>query len=98
MEEKIQLRHPAGKHAVRMDSDKYQLFRNAILKSLPEGKAVTHGELLKFVLHYLKKNKISFNGSVEWHMETVKLDLEANKLITRVKESGRQYFKLSNHH
>ena len=94
MSEKIQLLHPAGKHAVRMDIEKYKTIRAAILKCLPKKKAVTHGELLELVLEYFKNKKIKFNGSVEWYMEGVKLDLEANNLVVRFKEHGKQYFKL----
>ena len=94
MSEKIQLLHPAGKLAVRMDIEKYKTIRAAILKSLPNKKAVTHGELLELVLEYLKNKKIKFNGSVEWYMEGIKLDLEANNLVLRLKEHGKQYFKL----
>ena len=94
MEEKIQLLHPTGKHNVRMDFEKYKAIRAAILKCLSKSKAVTHGELLELVLEYFKKKKIKFDGSVEWYMEGVKLDLEANHLVVRFKEHGKQYFKL----
>ncbi len=94
MAEKIQLLHPAGKNAVRMDIEKYKPIRAAILKSLSKKKAVTHTELLELVLEYFRKKKIKFNGSVEWYMEGVKLDLEANHLIVRLKEHGKQHFKL----
>ena len=94
MVEKIQLRHPAGKHAVRMDIEKYKPIRAAILKCLSRKNAVTHAKLLELVLEYFKKKKIKFVGSVEWYMEGVKLDLEANHLIERFKEHGKQQFKL----
>jgi hypothetical protein len=41
-----------------------------------------------------KKNKIKFEGSVEWYMESVKLDLEANKFIERVYDKSRLKFRL----
>ncbi len=95
MEEKIQLSHPEGKHAVRMGADKYKLMRTAILKSLTRKKAMTHGDLLILVLDHFRKNNIRFIGSVEWHLECVKLDLEAKRIITRSKEKGKQMFQLS---
>jgi hypothetical protein len=83
MEQKIQLKHPAGKHAVRMDKNKYDVLRKAILRSLKEGE-LTHKELHKAVLADFKRTKIKFEGSVEWYMESVKLDLEATKAIERI--------------
>jgi hypothetical protein len=95
MEEKVQLIHPEGKHAVRMPVEKYELLRKAILKCLAGKDPVTHTELSELVHNYLKKNKLSFNGSVDWHMESVKLDLEARKLVTRTKVKGKQMFGLT---
>jgi hypothetical protein len=42
----------------------------------------THKEILKTITEDFKKNKIKCDGSMEWHMEWVKLDLEARKKIT----------------
>jgi hypothetical protein len=83
MEQKIQLMHPAGKHAVRMDKNKYDILRKVILRSLKAGE-LTHKELHKAVLADFKRTKIKFEGSVEWYMESVKLDLEATKAIERI--------------
>jgi hypothetical protein len=85
MEDKIQLTHPAGKHAVRMDRTKYEVLKKAIIKSLKKG-SLTHTELFKAVKTDFKDRKIKFEGSVEWYMESVKLDLEATKQIERIAE------------
>ena len=94
MSEKIQLKHPEGKHAVKMEKDKYDVMSKAILNCLKPG-ALTHREMLAEVHTYFKKNKIKFSGSVEWYMESVKLDLEANKKVERVTESSRLKFRLA---
>ena len=83
MEQKIQLTHPAGKHAVRMDKNKYDILRKAILRSLKVGE-LTHTELYKTVLADFKRTKTKFEGTVEWYMESVKLDLEATNVIERI--------------
>lgn len=93
MTEKIQLKHPAGKHAVRMDTTKYKLLQSAILKCLKR-KALTHTELCNAVKADFKKRKLKFEGSVEWYLESVKLDLEANNLVTRIKEKSLLKFQL----
>jgi hypothetical protein len=83
MDQKIQLLHPAGKHAVRIDRDKYDLVRNSILEILKSGDELTHTELTHALTEKFRKNKIEFDGSLEWYLESVKLDLEARKEIRR---------------
>ena len=68
-----------------MDKEKYAIIRKAILLSLKTG-PLKHKELLKDILKNFKKNKIKFDGSVEWYMEGVKLDMEATKVIQRLNE------------
>lgn len=94
MEEKIQLKHPTGKHAVRMDRDKYELLRKAILKCL-KNISLTHTEMCAVIRADFKTRNIKFEGSLEWYMESVKLDLEANKLVKRVKDKSILKFQLA---
>jgi hypothetical protein len=83
METRIQLKHPAGKKAIHMDSDKYQAIKNWILVHLAKNGEVTHTEMLESIIKDFKKKKPAFQGSVAWNMEWVKLDLEARKEIKR---------------
>lgn len=94
MEQKIQLKHPAGKHAVRIDKDKYDTIKKSILNSLKKNE-LTHTEILQTMTEDFKKNKIQFEGSIGWYMESVKLDLEAGKIIERVSDKSPQKFRLS---
>jgi hypothetical protein len=84
-EEKIQLTHPAGKKLPRIDKSKYDQMRKAILDSLKKG-PLTHKQMHETILRAFQKNKIKFEGSVEWYLEGVKLDLEATKQIQRLNE------------
>ncbi len=86
--EKIQLRHPAGKKAIRMDSDKYEALRNVMLNHLKKNHESTHTEMLHAITENFKKNKIKFEGSIEWYMEWVKLDLEARNEIKRSEDTS----------
>ena len=81
---KIQLKHPAGKKAVSMDKAKYDALKKPILNHLNTKGESTHAEILQTIIEDFKKNKTKFAGSVEWHMEWVKLDLEARKEIKRL--------------
>jgi hypothetical protein len=84
MEQKMQLKHPAGKKAVSMDKEKYDNLKKALLNRLKTKGESTHTEILQTITEDFKKNKIKFEGSIEWHMEWVKLDLEARKEIKRI--------------
>ena len=92
MKTKIQLKHPQGKKLASIDAEKYGLLKKAILASLNKKKGITHTELVSKVNTYLSIKEISFNGSVEWYLEGVKLDLEATGLIDRIKEGNKFLF------
>ena len=90
----MQLRHPAGKKAVSMDESKYEILKKIILNQLQAGE-LSHTEMLQAITRHFKKHKIKFPGSIEWHMEWVKLDLEANKIIERVQGQPGTKFRLT---
>lgn len=89
MEKRIQLLHPQGKKLNTIDTEKYSLLKKAIIVSLSKKTGITHTALLEKVLEYFSVKKFSFEGSVEWYLESVKLDLEANGLIERIKEGNK---------
>jgi hypothetical protein len=84
MKTKIQLKHPTGKKAVSIDKDKYDTLKKVLLNHLKTKGESTHKETLQAITKDFKKNKTKFEGSIEWHMEWVKLDLEARKKIKRI--------------
>lgn len=86
MGQKIQLKHPLGKKAVSMDKLKYDILNKAFLNQLKKrGKAIAED---------FKSNKIKFEGSIQWHVEWVKLDLEAKKEILRVPKTSPQKYEI----
>jgi uncharacterized protein YndB with AHSA1/START domain len=68
----------------RIDAVRYQAMKAAILEVVPgDGDGVTFASLPKLVAKKLPKD--AFRGaSIMWYATTVKLDLEARGLITRV--------------
>jgi hypothetical protein len=84
MSQKIQLIHPSGKKAISMDKEKYDSIKLSLLKCLRSNQEVTHTELENSIEADFKKNKIKFEGSLQWHTEWVKLDLEGRKMIKRI--------------
>ena len=78
-----------------MDKEKYSVIEKSLLFCLKGKAEATHKEILNTITEDFKKNKIKFDGSVEWHMEWVKLDLEARKKITRIADTPPIKFKLT---
>ena len=91
--EKIQCLHPEGKHAPAIATNTYQLFERAI-KSVLNKEPLTYSAMANGVKELFKKENISFNGSIGWFTETVKLDMEARGLIETNIEKGRKLHKL----
>ena len=87
-EEKILTKHPdQGKNGKRISKEKYNAIKKAIL-SLLRGKELTHTELFdKLDL----KLEGKFDGNIGWFGETVKLDLEARKIIERTSSRPPKY-------
>ncbi|CAN5498975.1 hypothetical protein BH18VER2_BH18VER2_16340 [soil metagenome] len=78
-EKKILTHHPLGKKGVNISRAKYDLIAKAILAALRK-KELTHTELFEQVNKSLTNR---FTGNINWYGETVKLDLEARKIIER---------------
>jgi hypothetical protein len=94
METKIQLKHPQGKKAVRISKDKYELLKTETLKYLTKNSDGTFSDISKAIVHDFKKRKIKFDGSLNWYLEWVKLDLEAQQIIKRVPKTSPQKYLL----
>jgi hypothetical protein len=86
-EEKILTKHPLGKSGKNISKQKYEALKTAILSAL-KSKELSHTELFDQLSKSLK-NK--FSGNVSWYGETVKLDLEARKIIERTSSKPQKY-------
>jgi hypothetical protein len=86
-EEKILTKHPLGKSGKNIGKQKYETLKKAIVSALL-GKQLTHTELFKQINKTLKGK---FSGSISWYAETVKLDLEARKIIERTTSKPQEY-------
>lgn len=94
-EQKIQLKHPQGKKAVSINKDKYDLLTSETVQYLTENTDGTFSEISKSIVQSLKDKKIIFDGSLNWYLEWVKLDLEARQIITRVQKTSPQKYTLT---
>jgi hypothetical protein len=86
-EEKILTKHPLGKSGKNISRQKYEAVKEAILSALRD-KKLTHTELFDQLNKSLKSK---FSGNISWYGETVKLDLEARKIIERMSSKPQKY-------
>ncbi len=90
---RILTKHPEkGKQGVRISKAKYETVRAAIVKALRAKKEMAFADLDKAVGRALKGK---LEGSISWYFTTVKLDLEARKMIKRVPKSSPQRVRLA---
>ncbi len=80
--EKVLTLNPVkGKKGVRMDRSKYELVKSAIIECFRAKPKLTKAELIEGVGRRLEGK---LEGSVEWSVMAVKLDLEARGIVSRV--------------
>ena len=87
MAEKVMTKHPLGKSGRNIDINKYNVLKKAILSVLRKNE-LTHTELFSRLNKSLKGK---FSGNISWYGETVKLDLEARKMIERTSSKPQKY-------
>jgi len=84
---KILTKHPLGKSGKNINKQNYETLKKAILSAL-RNKELTHTELLNQLNRSLKSK---FSGNISWYAETVKLDLEARRIIERTSSKPQKY-------
>ena len=86
-DEKILTKHPLGKSGKNISKQKYEALKKAILSAL-RSRELTHTELFD---QLNKRLKSKFDGNISWYGETVKLDLEARKIVLRTSAKPPKY-------
>ena len=86
-EEKILTKHPLGKSGRNISKQKYEAVKQALVAAL-RNQELTHTELLGRVNKSLKGK---FSDNISWYAETVKLDLEARKIMERTSSKPQKY-------
>ena len=86
-DDKILTKHPLGKSGKNISKKNYDTMKKAMLSMLG-GKELTHTELFDRINKQLKGK---FDGNISWYAETVKLDLEARKIIERTASKPQKY-------
>jgi len=91
VKDRIMTLHPQGKSGVNIDRDKYDAMCKAILDFVQNHGEITFKELTEDVRCKLEGK---FDGSINWYVTTVKLDLEARGTIERIPESKPQRLRM----
>jgi SOS response regulatory protein OraA/RecX len=86
-DEKILTKHPLGKSGKNISRQKYEALRQGILSAL-QNRELTHTELFNQLNQRLRSK---FAGNISCYGETVKLDLEARKIIERTSSKPQKY-------
>jgi hypothetical protein len=92
-EERILTWHPAGKAGVNILKKRYDAVCTAILKTIAEHGEITFDALTGIVEKDLTRNQ--FDGKPLWYITTVKLDLEARKVIERIPKTNPQKLRIA---
>ena len=90
-EEKILTLHPHGKIGVNILKRRYDIIAEFILKTLKERGKITYEKLSDLALEKLSS---TFDGKVVWYVVTVKLDLEARRIIERIPNTSPHKLRL----
>lgn len=82
---KIMTLHPQGKKGVNILQRRYDVIKEFILKTVKMHGTIAYEELNNLAVKELRD---TFDGSVPWYIVTVKLDLEARKIIERISKTS----------
>ncbi len=80
-EERIMTLHPQGKKGVNILKRRYDRVKNTLISILEESGEIEYKQLNDTAI---KKMSGNFDGKIPWYVVSVKLDLEARKVIERV--------------
>lgn len=92
-EEKIMTLHPQGKQGVNISKAKYDQVREVVLKVIGSEQPISFTDMADLAKGILLDQK--FDGKPLWYITTVKLDLEARKLIARIPKTSPHQLKLT---
>lgn len=92
-EEKIMTLHPQGKQGVNISKAKYDQVSEVVLKVIGSEQPISFTDMADISKGILIDAK--FDGKPMWYITTVKLDLEARKLIARIPKTSPHQLKLT---
>ena len=90
-DQRILTLHPSGKQGVNILERRYELVKDTLIALLQ-----THGEISYKELNEMAEGELAgkLDGSIPWYVVSVKLDLEARGVITRIPKTSPHRIKL----
>lgn len=89
--DKILTLHPQGKNGVNILKRRYDLIREYIISTLKKEQVITYQELSDRAVRDLSS---TFDGKVVWYIVSVKLDLEARRIIERIPKTSPHQIRM----
>ena len=80
--------HPVSGKEKKFDTDIYEPFKAAIMKSLTGSKGKTFTELTDDVVKIIRKKIPAFKKSIPWYTISIRLELETRGIIETFVEKG----------
>ena len=93
---KVECLNPNTGRTMNIDKGIYDLISRAIRQSLKQGQPLTFSQMVESIHDYIKREKIKFEGSVDWYAISVKHDMHARGMIEVVTEKGKKLHRLRN--
>lgn len=90
-DDRILTMHPTGKQGVNIRRDRYDFIKDYILNAVKAAGEITFSDLGDKAVDEISSE---FDGKVLWYITTVKLDLEARKLIERIPKTSPHVLRL----
>ncbi|MCP4583554.1 MAG: hypothetical protein GY839_18245 [candidate division Zixibacteria bacterium] len=81
-----------SKTGVNISQVKYEIMKENILDAFKARQELSYSGLVNMINNWLAD---SFEGSIRWYVEVVKLDLEARKIIEKIPNTKPQMYRLS---
>jgi len=90
-EDRILTLHPQGKKGVNILRSKYETIKNVMLQIIKKEGEIAYQDLSDRMEKDLQD---SFDGRVGWYVVSVKLDLEARRVIERIPKTSPHQVRL----
>lgn len=90
----VECLNPNTGRKMNINKQTYDLFSKAIYHTLKEKGPVSFTEMLNGVYECFKKQKINFEGTVEWFTVSVKNDMHARGVIDVYMEKGKKLHQI----
>ncbi|MEM6629272.1 MAG: hypothetical protein AAF694_06345 [Bacteroidota bacterium] len=90
-EDRILTLHPQGKQGVNILTRRYELVKETLISLLQEHGEISYKEMNEMAEERLKG---ALDGSIPWYVVSVKLDLEARGIVSRIPKTSPHRLRL----